>query len=214
MIKIEYLTCNAFQENTYVLYDDSKECLIIDPGVSNTYEETMLKRIIDENGLKPVGLVNTHCHIDHVLGNRFVADQYDLTLGIHEKDQVMLAGVEDRAKAWGIPYTTSPFPGYFLKEGEVLKFGESELEIRFVPGHAPGHVVFVCHAQGFVIAGDTLFQGSIGRTDLPYGDFETLDKAIRKELYSLPDQFVVYPGHGPSTTIGIEKRTNPFVRIA
>ncbi len=212
MASIEFFTCNPFQENTYIVFDESKECAIIDPGVSNAYEQEMLDRIITEHGLKPVLLINTHCHIDHVLGNRYVAEKYNLGLGIHQKDKVMLDAAVDRSMNWGVPYDQSPDPAYFLKEGEHLKFGNTELEIRFVPGHAPGHVVFVDHKSRFVVAGDTLFSGSIGRTDLPFGDFPTLEKAIKEQLYTLPDDYEVFPGHGSSTTIGVEKRSNPFVK--
>ncbi len=212
MVHVEFITCNAFQENSYLVFDETGECVVIDPGVSNSYEETMLLRLIEEKKLKPVLLVNTHCHIDHILGNQFVSDKFNLGLGIHEKEQIILAAAEDRSKAWGIPYTPSPMPSYWLKEGEVLKFGNSELEIRFVPGHAPGHVIFISHTDKFVIAGDTLFNGSIGRTDLPYGDFNVLEKAIKEQMYTLTDEYEVYPGHGPSTSIGAEKRSNPFIR--
>ncbi len=212
MVKVKSVTCNAFQENSYVLYDGTGECVIIDPGVSSDYEETMLCRMISEDELSPVLLLNTHCHIDHILGNKFVANKFKLTLGIHQGEQIILDAAAERAVAWGIPYTPSPKPGYYIKENQVLTFGTSQLEVRFVPGHAPGHIVFVNHANRFVIAGDTLFKGSIGRTDLPFGNFDVLEKAIKSQLYSLPDDYVVYPGHGVPTTIGLEKKTNPFVR--
>ncbi|MES2628053.1 MAG: MBL fold metallo-hydrolase [Bacteroidota bacterium] len=212
MAKIEFLTVNPFQENTYVIFDETLECAIIDPGVSNSYEQSMLEQIIDKHQLKPVLLLNTHCHIDHVLGNSYVAKKWNLQLGIHQKDKIMLDAATDRSMNWGIPYDQSPEPGYFITEGETLKFGNTELEVRFVPGHAPGHIVFIDHSSKTVIAGDTLFNGSIGRTDLPFGDFSILEKAIREQLYTLPDDYTVYPGHGPSTTIGQEKTTNPFVK--
>lgn len=212
MASIEFFTCNPFQENTYVVFDETGECVIIDPGVSNAYEESMLTRVLIENKLKPVKLINTHCHIDHILGNKHVAENYKLELGIHEKERVILDAAVDRSMHWGVDYDPSPAPGYYIKEGEIIKFGNTELEVRFVPGHAPGHIVFISHMDKFVIAGDTLFNGSIGRTDLPFGDFATLEKAIREQLYTLPDDYKIYPGHGPYTTVENEKRSNPFVK--
>ncbi len=212
MSTVEFITCNPFQENTYLIYDDSLECIVIDPGVSNAYEQQMLTQLISSKRLKPVQLINTHCHIDHVLGNKFVADTFQLELGIHEKELVMLEAAVDRSMNWGVSYDPSPAPSYYIKPGDLLHFGSTELEVRFVPGHAPGHLVFVNHQDGYVIAGDTLFKGSIGRTDLMFGDFDVLAKSIQTELYTLPDHFKVYCGHGDYTTIGEEKRTNPFVR--
>lgn len=212
MAKVEFLTCNPFQENSYIVYDETKECVIIDPGVSNAYEEAMFSRMIADLGLKPVMLINTHCHIDHVLGNKYIAGKFNLELGIHQKEKVILDAAVERSMNWGVQYDQSPDPAYFIKEGEDIKFGNTTLEVRFVPGHAPGHVVFIDHAGKQVIAGDTLFQGSIGRTDLMFGDFPTLEHSIREQLYTLPDEYVIWPGHGGSTTIGVEKRTNPFVK--
>ncbi len=211
MANIKHFTFNAFQENTYIIWDDSKESILIDPGCSNTNEEEMLKTFIQQEGLKPVKLLNTHCHIDHVLGNYFCANHYKLNLEIHPEELKILHGVAERAISWGIPYTPSPEPAYFLRHGETISFGNTNLELRFVPGHAPGHIVLVNHTDRTVIAGDTLFKGSIGRTDLPFGDFDALEKHIRSELYSLPDNYTVYPGHGESTTIGFEKANNPFI---
>lgn len=212
MAKVHSITCNPFQENTYIVSDERGECVIIDPGVSNAYEEAILDRLISEKGLIPEMLINTHCHIDHVLGNKHVAGKYKLELGIHEKEKVMLDMAVERSMNWGVPYEESPEPGYYFKHGTRLNFGSTELEVRFTPGHAPGHVVFICHKDKFVIAGDTLFNGSIGRTDLPFGDFPTLEKSIKEQLYTLPDDYVVYCGHGEPTTIGAEKRGNPFVK--
>ncbi|HEX4886409.1 MAG TPA: MBL fold metallo-hydrolase [Luteibaculaceae bacterium] len=212
MAKVASITVNPFQENTYVIYDNSGECIVIDPGVSNTAEQHMLEGIIHELALRPVALINTHCHIDHILGNKFVADRYSISLGIHREDEKMLIAATDRSMNFGIAYDPSPLPAYYLEHGQTLSFGESELEVRFVPGHAPGHIVLIDHSAQWVIAGDTLFKQSIGRTDLPFGDFGTLEQAIRTQLYTLPDAYVVWPGHGPHTTIGDEKRSNPFVR--
>lgn len=213
-LHIQKFTFNYFSENTYLLYDDTLECAIIDPGCCNKEEETTLKNFITTNNLKPVLLLNTHCHIDHILGNAFVADTFKLDLHIHKKDlEVLIAGtvVADR---YGIPYHPSPSPSVFLEEGETIKFGNTELAIVFTPGHSPGSICFINHKNKSVIGGDVLFQGSIGRTDLPGGDFETLANSIRTKLYTLPDDYLVFPGHGDETPIGVEKISNPFVKAS
>lgn len=212
MITIKTLPFNPFSENTYVLSDETGECIIIDPGCFDSEEEQVLKAYIDQNQLRPVKLLNTHCHVDHVLGNYFVADTWKLGLEMHREDLPVLASFEKVCKMYGLPGGPQPEPAVFLEEGQQIKFGNSVLEILFTPGHAPGHIVFYQPAEKFLIGGDVLFQGSIGRTDLPGGDFDTLEKSIREKLYLLPDDITVYPGHGPTTTIGFEKRNNPFVR--
>lgn len=213
-MQIQKFTFNYFSENTYLLYDETLECAIIDPGCCNREEENTLKNFITSKNLNPVLLLNTHCHIDHILGNAFVADTYNLNLHIHKEDlQVLIAGtvVADR---YGIPYNPSPNAEVFLEEGQTISFGNTSLDIVFTPGHSPGSICFINHKNKNVIGGDVLFQGSIGRTDLPGGDFETLANSIRTKLYTLPDDYIVYPGHGDETTIGIEKISNPFVKAS
>jgi glyoxylase-like metal-dependent hydrolase (beta-lactamase superfamily II) len=213
MIQIQSFTFNGFQENTYVLFDETKECIIVDPGCYELEEQQKLKQFITDRGLKPVHLVNTHCHIDHVLGNRFVADHWDLDLAIHHLDVPTLNSVKEYCALYGFHnYKESPQASRFLKEGEQIKFGDSTLDILFTPGHAPGHIVLHCSKQNFVIGGDVLFQMSIGRTDLPGGDFDTLISSIREKLFSLDEKTLVYCGHGPSTNIGFEKANNPFLK--
>ncbi len=211
-MKIQRFTFNYFQENTYVLYDSTNECVIIDPGCSNREEEKELVKFIEDKNLKPVLLLNTHCHIDHILGNAFVSITYGLSLHIHKNDLHVLNAGPRIAESYGFPYTPSPQPGHFLEEGQKINFGETVLDIVFTPGHSPGSVCFINHSEKVVIGGDVLFQGSIGRTDLPGGDFQTLADSIKARLYTLPDDYTVYPGHGGETTIGVEKITNPFVR--
>ncbi len=213
MIQIQSFTLNPFQENTFILHDETHECVIIDPGCYDQREQTMLTQFIEDNGLKPVHLLNTHCHIDHVFGNRFISNTYDLPLATHTLDVPTLNLSVQAAKLYGLNYDTSPEPGVFLEEGEQVSFGNSTLDILFVPGHAPGHIAFVHHEQQFVINGDVLFQNSIGRTDLPGGDFNTLAKSIKDKMFALGDDYTVYCGHGPTTTIGHEKLNNPFVGI-
>ena len=185
--------------------------MIIDPGMSDRFEEQQLSDYISSSGLKPTYLLNTHCHIDHILGNEFCRQQYGLALYLHESDLPTLARGEQSAMLFGVNY--QPFEGEmkFLHAGEEIAVGNSTFEVRFVPGHAPGHVAFVNMAEKFVIGGDVLFRGSVGRVDLPGRDPAALLNSIRTELYSLPGDFVVYPGHGPETTIGEEKKSNYFV---
>tara|TARA_Y100000782_G_C10187802_1_gene267882 strand:- start:5318 stop:5956 length:639 start_codon:yes stop_codon:yes gene_type:complete len=209
---VQHFTFNGFQENTYILSDDSKECIIVDPGCSNVQEQAILEQYIEENGLMPKKLVCTHFHIDHILGNKFVATKWNLEVEGHEKGLITWGYGEQTAAIYGFPYDPSPKPTVFLEEGDQVKFGNTVLDILFVPGHAQGHIALVNHASHEVIAGDVLFNGSIGRTDLPGGDYNTLEQSILTKLYPLPDDYVVYCGHGPSTTIGKEKASNPFVR--
>ena len=212
MIKIQKLTFNPFQENTYVLSDETKDCIIIDPGCFGSHEEGVLKSYIETEGLNPVKLVATHCHIDHVLGNDYVVNTYDLDFYAHKQSVTQLELVPISAQMFGLQgYKASPGPTHFLKEGDSLTFGHSALEVMYCPGHAPDHLVFYSAEQGFVINGDVLFQGSFGRVDLPGGDFATLKASILNKMFALPDDTVVYTGHGGETTIGREKLTNPII---
>jgi glyoxylase-like metal-dependent hydrolase (beta-lactamase superfamily II) len=213
MIQIQSFTFNAFQENTYLLYDETLDCVIIDPGCYDRSEQEELADFIREKNLKVVQLLNTHCHIDHVLGNAFVKQKYGVPLLIHEIELATLRAVVNYAPVYGFQHYQNTTAEGFLREGQPVHFGDSELEVLFVPGHAPGHVAFVNQPQRFCIGGDVLFKRSIGRTDLPGGDFQTLIRSIHSQLFPLGDDFVVYPGHGESTTIGEEKRLNPFCAI-
>lgn len=213
MIKIQSFTFNGFQENTYVLFDESNKCIVIDPGCYEQNEKLELERFIVDNELEPVKLINTHCHIDHVLGNRFVSEKWSLDLEIHELDLPTLRSVKDYCQLYGFHnYEESPEPSTFLKEGDKIYFGNSSLDVLFTPGHAPGHIVLYSKEQHFVIGGDVLFQMSIGRTDLPGGDYDTLINSIKDKLMPQDEQTKVYCGHGPSTTVGFEKANNPFLK--
>ncbi len=211
MPTIKSLTFGPFQENMFVLHDASNECVIIDPGCYTSAEQQTLKKYIEERKLKPVLLLNTHCHVDHVAGNRFVFDTYGLAPIIHKEDLIVLQSQERVCQMYGLNYDPSPMPEKFIKEGDIVSFGNTKLKVLFTPGHAPGHVVFYNAENKLVINGDVLFSGSIGRTDLPLGDFDTLENSIRTKLYTLPNETVVYCGHGLTTTIGHEKKSNPFV---
>lgn len=205
-------TFNAFSENTYLLHDATGQCAIIDPGCYSRAEQEALRNFIEAQKLEVVLLLNTHCHIDHVLGNQFVVDTYKVPFLIHEADLATLRSVPAYAPSYGFPNYSSAEPTGFLTPEKSVRFGNTELEVRFAPGHAPGHVVFYHAPTATVIGGDVLFQGSIGRTDLPGGDFPTLIQSIETQLLTLPDEVTVYPGHGPATTIGAERHTNPFIR--
>ena len=213
MVKVKKFVFNPFMENTYILFDETKECVIIDPGCYSEQEEKMIEDFIQENELKPVKLLHTHSHLDHVFGSGYLAEKYDLDLWIHKDDENTLKAFELTAGMYGIPFRSTPPEEYhFYDLNNGIGFGNTHLEIRFVPGHAPGHVVFISNDANFVINGDCLFDGSIGRTDLPGGDHETLIKSIHEQLFSLKDECVVYCGHGDETTIGKEKMTNPFLK--
>ena len=211
MIQIKSFVFNPFQENTYIVWDETKEALVIDPGCSDPSERQELSDFITTEGLKVVKLLNTHCHIDHVLGNFFVQKTYGVSLHVHEKDIPVLKAVKTYAPNYGFPDYQEVEVEVVLKEATEITFGNSSFEVLFVPGHAPGHVAFVNKEQKICISGDVLFRGSIGRTDLPGGNFEILLNSIEQQLFPLGDDMVVYSGHGVSTTIGYERQWNPFV---
>lgn len=212
MINVKKFTFNPFMENTYVIHDDSQECVIIDPGCFTIEEENILENYISENSLTPVMLWHTHSHLDHIFGSAFVAKKYNIDLWIHRDDLQTLNSFELVCKTYGIPVrNTPPIANNYFNLDKGISFGNSNLEIRFVPGHALGHVVFISLESNFVINGDCLFDGSIGRTDLPGGNHQLLLDSIKKELFTLDDSLVVYCGHGQETTIGKEKKTNPFL---
>ena len=213
MIQIQSLTFNPFSENTFILFDETKECVIIDPGCMESHEEETLSAFISNNELKPVRLINTHCHIDHVLGVTYVAEKYGLGFEFHKLDMAVFESTEAVATMYGINGVKLPIePTGFLDENDTVSFGNSELEILFVPGHAPGHIAFFSRQQKFVIGGDVLFHGSIGRTDLPGGDHATLISNIKSKFLTLGDDFTVYSGHGPETNMGFERENNPFLQ--
>ncbi len=201
---------NPYQENTYVLFDESGECAIIDPGMYTSAEQNIVVKFIKDNNLKPVLLLNTHCHIDHVLGNKFVFDQYGLKPQFHKGESEVLEAVIAYAPAMGFRYEVSPSPEVFLPETGSISFGKTTLQLIFAPGHSPAHLCFYDATTNLLIGGDVLFRGSIGRADLPGGNYNQLIKNIQEKLFTLPDDCTVYPGHGPETTIGFEKQHNPF----
>lgn len=211
MISVQSFTANPYQENAYVLFDESNECIIIDPGAYTSQEQNELSHFIESSQLKPVKLLNTHCHIDHVLGNAFVHSMYGLLPEFHSLELELLHAIPGYAPQMGIRYELSPLPETFLPETGNIAFGQSTLELIFAPGHSPGHLCFHSPVDNFLIGGDVLFYQSIGRTDLPGGNHQQLLDNIKHKLFNLPTDCVVYPGHGPSTQIGFEKAHNPFL---
>lgn len=213
MLEIRSLVFNQLQENTYILYDETRECVVIDPGCYDPYEKEELAELIAYHELVVKAVLNTHGHIDHVLGNSFVRDKYNVKLYINAIDEPVLRAVKVYAGNYGFPQYHEALPDAYLKDGDVFTFGNQKLNVLFVPGHSPGHIAFYNEENKIVIGGDVLFRNSIGRTDLPGGNFETLIRSIHQKFFTLPDNVTVYPGHGPETTIGYEKRTNPFCAL-
>jgi glyoxylase-like metal-dependent hydrolase (beta-lactamase superfamily II) len=211
MIHIKSFTFNPFQENTYLVYDEAGIAALIDPGCHTAQERVELENYVLENKLEVKYLLNTHCHIDHVLGNAWAKKRFQIPLWIHEKEISVLKSVEVYAPNYGFHGYESTEADHFLQEGEEFKIGKEAVRVLFVPGHAPGHVVFYHEGSKQCIAGDTLFRGSIGRTDLPGGNHSLLLSKIKSELFTLPDETKIYSGHGPETSIGSEKIFNPFV---
>lgn len=206
------LTFNPFQENTFVIWDEKKECAIVDPGCLDQHEKDQLAHFIEQNGLKPTQLLLTHVHVDHVLGNGFVKEKYGLSPIMHEEGMKPYEAVADYGKTWGFNDIEIVPPASFLNDGDTVNIGDSKWEVIYTPGHCPGEVCFYHEPSKQLIAGDVLFQGSIGRTDLPGGDHALLIRVIKERLLPLPDDVIVYAGHGPSTNIGFERAHNPFLQ--
>lgn len=209
MTNIQSFQFNAFQENTYLVWDLRKNTVVIDPGCYSREEQLELISFIEEHELKIVGLLSTHAHIDHVLGNQFILNNYNLDYYLHPDDLKVLQSVESYAHLYGFEgYQVSPQPTKSLIHNQKLVFGDLEMTVLHTPGHAPGHVVFYFEKDNFVVNGDVLFKGSFGRVDLPGGDIEVLKASILNIMFKLPDETEVYCGHGPKTSIGLEKKTN------
>jgi glyoxylase-like metal-dependent hydrolase (beta-lactamase superfamily II) len=212
MIEIRTFPFNVFAENTHVVFQLGGECMIIDPGCHSDKEFVTLKNFIEEHSLKPVKILNTHCHIDHILGVDKLKREYNIPFYIHAGEKAMLESAEMYAGIYGIRDFSPPVPDGYLEEGELVYLAGSTWKVLFIPGHSPGHIALYESAMQKCIVGDILFLESIGRTDLPGGDHNTLLKGIMNNLYSLPDEVEVYPGHGPNTFLGHEKKYNPFCR--
>ncbi len=210
MLSVQIFSFNPFQQNTYVIYNEDNQAIIIDPGCYSVAEETALLNFVQVNKLDVVQLINTHCHIDHVLGNRLIAATFSLELFIHPNEEQVLQFAPQAAKMYGIHLEHYSGPLHYLNEGDRVKLGDDELEIILTPGHSPGSICLYSKKDALIIAGDVIFRDSIGRTDLPGGNHAALLESVREKLFTLPDNVTVYPGHGPKTTIGYEKLHNPF----
>jgi hydroxyacylglutathione hydrolase len=211
MMHHQHFQFNVFAENTYILYNDAGDAAIVDPGCSTPEECEQVADFIELKRLKPILLLNTHCHIDHILGNHFIYNKYGLAPLMHKDDLFLLHKLSEIATFYGVDAVPSPEPLRFIEEGDKITLGDSTLEVIFAPGHSPGSVCFYDAKSKKIWAGDVLFRESIGRTDLPGGDYDILEKSILTKFFTLPDDVQVFPGHGIPTTIEHEKRFNPFV---
>jgi hydroxyacylglutathione hydrolase len=211
MFLLKAFTFNPLQENTYLLYNEQKQALLIDPGCYFDDEKETIAGFIRSEKLELKYVLNTHCHLDHVFGNKWIYEQYQTTLHLHPLEVNMLEMAPASGLMWGIPFDNYQGPFMYLNPGDQIKLGNDFLEILWLPGHSPGHLGFYCQQQDFIISGDVLFRESIGRTDLPGGHMETLLNSIKTQMWVLPDATKVYSGHGPVTTILHEKKNNPFL---
>ncbi len=211
MLKVKSFEFSPIQENTYVLYNDNNECAIIDPGCYYPNEVDELKRFIHQNKLTPILLLNTHCHLDHVFGNKAISEAYNLTLHLHKNEQKVLEFAPTSGLMYNLPFDNYTGDFIFLEHGDVVKIGTDELNVLLTPGHSPGSISFYNAVNGFVIGGDVLFKNSVGRSDLPGGNHDTLIESIKTQILTLPPQTIVYSGHGPQTTVGVEMANNPYL---
>lgn len=210
-MQVAQFTFNEFSENTYVLFDETLECAIVDPGCYKPHEQQELTQFITQQNLRPKLLINTHCHIDHVLGNSFVASTFGLPLLLHKEELTTYADTKRWADMFGLVMENKPANLVFIDEADTINFGNTTLQILLTPGHSVASLSFYHAASAQLISGDVLFYQSIGRTDLPGGNFNTLINSIKTKLFILPDNTTVYSGHGPKTSIGYERHNNPFL---
>ena len=211
MIHIQRFIFNPFQQNTYLLYTDTKECAIVDPGCYTQEERDEMEAFIESKGLNPTLLLNTHCHVDHILGNAFVKRRYNLSPMAHRDEVELLQMAVEHGSMYGFTVDAPPPIGSFIEDGQIIKLGNSDILALYVPGHSAGSLAFVCKEEKIVLTGDVLFAGSIGRTDLLGGDYDQLINSIKTKLMPLGDEFLVFSGHGPRTSIGAEALGNPFL---
>lgn len=213
MIETRVFTVNPFGENTYIVWDTtSKEAAVIDPGMSDPKEENQFDRFILESGLKVKAILLTHLHIDHTFGVDYVKKKYNAPLMAHRDDEFLGQRRLEQARMFHLPMELSPIViDKFIDEGEVLTLGEEKIMALHAPGHSPGSLLYYLPSAGILFTGDVLFQGSIGRTDLPGGNHGQLIGSIHGKIIELPPSTIIEPGHGPFTTIGDELRFNPYI---
>lgn len=213
MIQVKIFPFNPFQCNAYVLWDESKEAIVIDPSFSNEPEFQVFDQFLKKQDLKLVGAYNTHCHFDHCFGATSLKKYYNMGYSAHKDGVMFTENAARQAAVYGLQIDKIEAPSNHIEENDTIKFGNSELQILFTPGHAAGSLCFVSEAGKFVITGDVLFRESIGRTDLPTGDLDLLLSSINNKLFKLPGDYVAYPGHGPQTTLAHEEANNPFLHF-
>lgn len=212
MLQVKAFPVNPLQENTYLVWDETNEAVVIDAGFVSDSEKRRFEMVLEENNLKLVKVINTHLHFDHQFGNRYLAEKFGLTPSAHKLDEHLLDEAKAGKLVYGFPIKEDAQAlGAYIEEGDIIHFGNTAFEAIWIPGHTPGHLVFYDRNSGSLFAGDVLFRGSVGRTDFPGGDHASLISNIQKKLLVLPDETVVYSGHGPSTTIGYEKQYNPYL---
>jgi len=211
MLQVHCLTFNYFYENTYIIATEAGEAIIIDPGCLELAEENTLKAFIESHKLQLTKIVNTHCHLDHVFGNQFVKDTYKIQMYCHANEQVILDNNHLIAQMYGVKRYTPTKADAYITENDTIQIGNHVLEILYLPGHAPGHIGLYNKKDKWIISGDVLFKGSIGRTDFPFCHHQDLIDSIKNKLFALPDETIVYAGHGEPTTIGYERKNNPFL---
>ena len=212
MLTIESFCFNAFQENTYVLFNEKKEAIIVDPGCYTPIEEKILANFISKNELKPTHLFNTHCHLDHVFGNNFISEKYGLTAILHEQEQIVLDRLPEAAAKYSIPVDAYQGPIQYVQDQEIILFGKESFKVLLTPGHSPGSICFYHQKQDFILGGDLIFKDSVGRTDFPGCNAQDLIKSIRNQILPLPDTLSIYAGHGPVTQLGRERKMNPYIK--
>ena len=212
MLNIQTFVFSPFQENTYLIYNETKEAILIDPGCFDESEKNILKKFIEDHDLKLIRLINTHLHLDHIFGNKFVTDTYGIKPEAGKEDEFLIEKMLSQAQMFGLNLSEgAPELGAYIIDGQEIKLGNSIFTAIHVPGHSPGSMAFYSKEDNLMFSGDVLFNGSIGRTDLEQGDYATLIRSIQNRLLPLPDSTVVYSGHGPSTTIADEKKNNPYL---
>ena len=211
MLTIKSFEFSPIQENTYILYNEFNDCIIIDPGCYSDAEKEEMVAFITANKLTPKMLINTHCHLDHVFGNKFIAEKYNLKLQLHENEKAVLAFAPTSGLMYSMAFDNYVGDLIVLNEGDKISLGKDVLDVLLVPGHSPGSLAFYCSEDKFVISGDALFKNSVGRSDLPGGNHDQLIKSIKENLLALPEETLVYSGHGAVTEIGVERRNNPYL---
>ena len=212
MLNVNYFTFNAFEQNTYIIANEKKQCWIIDPGMYQQDEKDALFKFIADKQLQPQAIINTHAHLDHIFGVQALMDKYNIPFSLHQQETEVLKMAAGSATLFGFDFRDIPKPTTYITPGQPMQLGDDILQVFHTPGHSPGSISFYYPAGNWVISGDVLFSGSIGRTDLPGGNFDTLIHSIRTTLFTLPPETTVLSGHGPATTVGEEKKHNPFLK--